>query len=289
MKSAACRLLLVIVAVVMMAGTTGCAASLVYDRADRLTQRWVDGYVALDATQEATLDAGLADLHLWHRREQLPAYADWLRGMGARLQAPEPVSESELRVLGTGLGAFWRELAGTALPLMTELGAGLGDDQVAELVATLREDHEAEFEAAERRSDDWRQQRRTRSMERFMRRWTGPLTDAQRAAVTGWAAGLEPTLAASFENRAGWIDDLEAALARRGDAGALQAAAEVLLVAPTSRWSPEYAALIERNAARTALFLAAFINDLDEGQRARAIDRLERLALELERLSQDAA
>lgn len=287
MKSAACRLSLVIVAVVMMAGTTGCAASLVYDRADRLTQRWVDGYVALDPTQEAILDAGLVDLHLWHRREQLPAYADWLRGIGARLQVAGPVSEGELRALGTELGAFWRELAGTALPLMTELGAGLGDDQVAELVATLREDHASEFEAAERRSDDWRQQRRTRSMERFLRRWTGPLTDAQRAAANSWAAGLEPTLAASFENRAGWIDDLEAALARRGDAGALQAAAEVLLVAPTSRWSPEYAALIERNAARTASFLAAFLNDLDEGQRTRAVDRLERLAAELERLSQD--
>lgn len=289
MRFAACRLLLVILAVVALGGTAGCAASFVYDRADRLTHRWLGDYVTLDATQEAMLDAGLADLHLWHRHEQLPAYAGWLRGIAARLQAVEPVSDGELRALGKELGAFWRELAGTALPLMTQLGAGLRDAQVAELIATLREEHETEFEMAGRRSDDWRQQRRARSMERFMRRWTGPLTDAQRDAASGWAAGLEPTLEASFENRAGWIDALEAALGRRSDADALQAAGEILLVAPTRRWSPEYAGLVERNTARTASFLADFINDLDEGQRARAVSGLERVAAELERLSQDAA
>ena len=285
MSSAVRRILVVAFVLVTVGVTTGCATSFVYERADRLANRWVGGYVNLYPPQQETVDAGLAELHLWHRREQLPAYAGWLRTVAVRLRDEQPLSEPELRALGTKLGDFWREFAGAALPLMVELGADLGDDQVAGLIEALREEQRTELEAANRRPEDWHQRRRARSTERLMRRWTGPLTSEQRAAKEAWAATLEPTHEAQYQNRLGWIEELESALRQRDEREVLLAAAERLFVTPADRWSPEVEALIERNSARTTAYFTEFLNGLDERQRERAIMRLERLAAEFEQLS----
>lgn len=285
---AVCRALLVLVMLVTLGGTTGCATSLVYDRADRLANRWLGGYVELDESQQVALEAGLEALHQWHRREQLPAYASLLRSVAARLADDEPLSEQEVREFGTALGTLWRELASAALPLLLEIGAGLEDPQVASLLEELREEQRVELEAANRRTEAWHQQRRVRSTERFMRRLAGPLTEEQHAATVAWAATLEPTHQAQYDNRLGWISELEHALARRADPDMLRASAERLFVAPDSRWSPEVEALFERNSARTTAHFVALLNGLDERQRARAITRLERLADDFEALSREA-
>lgn len=279
------RMLLLALVLVALGAMPGCATSLVYDRADRLANRWVGGYLELAPAQQQVLDDGLLELHLWHRREQLPLYADWLRGLAVRLGDGQPFSPDELRALGTEMGAFWRVLAGAAMPMMADIGAALDDDQVTGLLATLREKREADVAAAAGRDESWRQQRRARSMERFLRRWTGSLTAAQRATIADWSRQLEPSQDAWLENRAGWLDDLQAALAHRPDRGPLLLAAEPLFVTPSDRWSAEYAALVERNSATTTAFLAGFLARLEDQQRARAISRIERLAGQLDQLA----
>lgn len=285
MPKAPCRTRFVILALLALAGTSACATTFLYDRADRFANRWAGGYLELDESQQEVLDEWLAALHLWHRREQLPAYADWLRVVALRLGDQAAVDPHEVRVLGKELAGFWRELGTAALPLLAEIGEGLEDHQVADLVDTLRDERRDEFEAAARRPASWHEQRRARSMARFLRRFSGSLTAAQRTAVDEWAASLEPSREASFENRLGWIEELEAALARRANPEDLRVAAEVLFVVPASRWAPEYAALVERNAVTTAAFLAGFLNGLEDRQRERAITRLGRLADDLEQLS----
>lgn len=285
MTVAARHVLMILVALVVLGATTGCATSLIYDRADRLANRWVGGYLELAPAQQQVLDEGLLELHQWHRREQLPLYAAWLRGVAARLEDGEPFSPDELRALGSETGAFWRALADAAMPMMADIGAGLDDDQVTVLLATLREERESELEAFTRRDASWHQQRRARSMERFLRRWTGSLTAAQRAAIADWSRQLEPSQAAWLDNRAGWLDELEASLAYRPDAGALRVAAQPLFVEPASRWPPEYAGLVARNTDRTTAFLGEFLARLEDQQRARAISRIERLAAQLEQLA----
>jgi hypothetical protein len=279
------RILLALLTVAALGTTSGCATSLLYERADRFANRWVGEYLELDAAQQAALDAALADLHQWHRREQLPAYAGWLRSIAGRLAAGRPATAQELRAMGTELGGFWRELALAGVPALTGIGADLSDAQVAALLQALHEARETELEDVRGRTEAWQRQRSARSMERFLRRWTGRMTAEQRDAVRDWAARLEPSRAASLENRAGWVEELERALHRRDDTAALQAAAERLFVAPATRWDPEYAALVERNAARTVEFMAGFLAGLDERQRERAVARLERLAAQFEGLA----
>lgn len=285
MKFRVRRVLLSLLAVAVLGASGGCATSFLYERADRFAHRWVGEYLELDEPQQAALDEAFAELHRWHRREQLPAYAAWLRTAAGRLADGGPYPEEELRSLGTELGGFWRELAWAGAPALAGLGADLSDAQVAALLQGLREAREKEFEHAAGRSDAYHRQRSARSLERFLRRWTGRMTAEQRALIGDWAASLEPSRAASLENRAGWIDALERALEGRDDPAALRTAAERLFVAPSSRWDPAYAALVERNAARTTAFMAEFLAGLEERQRERAAARLEGLAAQFEQLA----
>lgn len=279
------RIFRILLAVFALAMLSGCATSFIYERADGLTDRWLNGYLDLDPSQQETLANGLDDLHEWHRSEQLPRYADWLRRVGARLDEGHSLTDEELQAYGEELGEFWRELSRAALPLLTEIGTQLDDEQVASFISDLREEQMAEFEAEAARSDEWQHERRARSMSRFLRRWTGSLTNDQRAAIDAWSKTLEPSREAAHYNRLGWIDELESALARRDDAALLAQSAEILVVSPTSRWSAEYEALVRRNTARTTDFMADFIARLEPQQRQRARDRLQRLAEEFEQLA----
>jgi len=280
-----CMMLLACLALV---GTGGCATSFFYERADRFTERWLDGHLELGEVQQAELAAGLEDLHAWHRREHLPDYAAWLRAVAGRLErVPSPSSE-ELQGYGEQLAAWWRELAETSLPLLVRIGSQLDDARVAALLASLHEERREELEAAERADPAREEARRARSMERFLRRFTGSLRPAQRDALAAWSATMEASRIPRLENRLGWIQELEEALERRREPGALAAAAYPLVVTPTRRWKPAYAALAERNRGRTMAFMADFLAGLEPRQRERAVDRLRKLADELEALSAEA-
>lgn len=279
------RIFRILLACVALGMVSGCATSFIYERADHLTDRWLNGYLELDPLQQEMLANGLDELHQWHRSEQLPHYAEWLRRVGMRLDEADAFTGEELQTYGEELGEFWRELAVQALPLLTEIGSGLEDEQVSTLISALREEQVAQFEAESERPGDWHQQRRARSMSRFLRRWTGSLSNEQRDAIRDWSQTLEPSRAAYHQNRLGWIDELESALARRGDLSLLAESAETLIISPTSRWNPEYEALVRRNTASTTLFMVEFIGRLEPRQRQRAHDRLQRLADEFEQLS----
>lgn len=263
----------------------GCGTAFIYERVDGFAGRWVNGYVALGPEQQAALEAELEALHEWHRLEHLPRYAAWLRSVAAQLETPGALGPGEIRARGEELGGFWQELADRALPALLELGAGLEDAQVTEFVARLREEHEERLEEDAGRTAEWRAARRARSMERFLKRWTGRLSPEQRAEVRSWSQQLEPSREAWLESRVGWIDAMERALAARHDEEALGLTAGTLIARPEQRWSEEYAGIVARNSARTADFMAGFLSGLDSGQRTRAVERLESLAAELEALA----
>lgn len=276
------RCLLACAAILLLAG---CSTSFFYERADRFAGRWVNGYLELEPAQQAVLEAELEAVHAWHRREHLPRYAAWLRSVAEQMSTPGEVGPEELRTRGEELGEFWRELADRALPPLLELGAGLRDEQVDEFVARLREEHAEELEEGEGRSPEWQAARRARSMERFLKRWVGALSATQRAELRAWSRQMEPSREAWLESRLGWIDAMERALGSRQDGQSLALAAERLIVRPEERWTPAYAALVERNTVRTTEFLAGFLAGLEAGQRTRAVGRLEELAAEFESLA----
>jgi hypothetical protein len=60
-------------------GLSGCAmVRLGYANADELAYRWLDGWLDFNDAQSAQARTVLTEVHDWHRKTQLPDYAQWL-------------------------------------------------------------------------------------------------------------------------------------------------------------------------------------------------------------------
>ena len=265
----------------------GCTTRLAYNSADFLLSRYVDSYISFEAGQEAAFDRRLETLIAWHRADELPAYAAWLEGVSGAVGSRSGVTAQQVTAWREDLSAFWSSTAERLAPELVAIGASLNDEQVADLLAKLAENQGELVERYGDRTPGERLERRVRSMERFLARWTGRLTRPQKALVGAWARELEPTTELWLASRAGWAAELESALAARGDQARLEAAVGRLFVDPSERWSDAYRARIEHNSAVTARFLAGFINALEPRQRSKARSRISDLAQDLRVLAAD--
>lgn len=82
-RIAGCRALIIAVATVLavtaLVGLTGCSALRIgYSQAPDIVYWWLDSYVDFDGDQTPQVREALAQWFAWHRRSQLPEYAELL-------------------------------------------------------------------------------------------------------------------------------------------------------------------------------------------------------------------
>ena len=113
----------------------GCSALRAgYTTADWLAYHWLDRYAAFDDAQAPRVREAIAAWFAWHRRTQLPDYADLLLRIDAEIHAdtsPERICE------------WW-----SAVRTRLERSGDHAAPAIAEIAATLRP---AQFESIERR------------------------------------------------------------------------------------------------------------------------------------------
>ncbi len=103
----------------------GCSAiKLGYQQLPTLSYWWLDSSVSFNGTQSTGAKQALDTLHQWHRREELPAYADLLQR--AQVLSAGPVqTEQVCRVwtdVQTRLDTLMREVVVHAAPVAMTLG-----------------------------------------------------------------------------------------------------------------------------------------------------------------------
>jgi hypothetical protein len=127
----ACRCLIVAtLAVSVLLG--GCSTvRLGYDQAEPLLRWWFDRHLDLDATQARWLKDELRQLHLWHRRTQLPEYADFAAVM-ARQSVEDISSEKVCDNIDSGLAQL-DVLLHRSVPLLAGLARQLEPSQLQQL------------------------------------------------------------------------------------------------------------------------------------------------------------
>jgi hypothetical protein len=106
---------------------SGCSVQLAYNNFDRLARWQVSDYVSLDERQRRFFDAAVHDLWVWHRRDHLPRYADWLDGL--TLDQTGVTTDMEMQLLVDQVVAWATEIADRAVPIAAEVLASLSDDR----------------------------------------------------------------------------------------------------------------------------------------------------------------
>ncbi|EYC52881.1 hypothetical protein AZ34_10870 [Hylemonella gracilis str. Niagara R] len=158
-----------------------------YGQLPRLAAWQLDGYLDLDSAQRRQLDAALAELHAWHRREELPraravlVRADSLWGESA---SGRGVTADELDALEQETTAAVSRLLMRAEPLARPLLSSLRPAQWEHLRQRQRErlDEWLELEGdPEERAD-----RFVDNLERWLGSLERPLRQMARAEVARW-------------------------------------------------------------------------------------------------------
>lgn len=265
--------LLILASLFVLAGCSGL--SLVYNRLDTLARFEAGRFVDLSPPQRAEFRQRFDALWGWHRRTQLPLYAQRLREAAALADAP--VEPEALRALAGQARALALPLARRGVETFAPLVATLDEAQVGDLLADVRRRLDKDRHEQQRRSeDDWRREREEDAIDR-LDHWAGSVTREQRARIRAWAADLQrgpdtdadealALLQRALAERgradyaayliADWIDAAAPADERRRDDTAGRAA-EALLVDLSTLATPE-----QRRHLRQRLL--ALADELDE-------------------------
>lgn len=161
----------------------GCSGvRLGYDNADTLARWWLDQYLDLSEEQNVLARQGLARLHTWHRKTQLPEYIAVLR-QGQKFIAGPPTVADAL-ALSEDIVGRGRTLAEKATPDIADFLLTVTPEQIERAVrrnADKNADYAKDAGLAEGEGGQ-RKARYKRLLERA-EYWFDDLSDDQKAAL----------------------------------------------------------------------------------------------------------
>lgn len=263
-----------LLAALLLAGC-GSFLRLGYGQGPHLAYWWADGYLDLDGEQSLRVREALDEWFDWHRRSQLPDYADLL----ARAQR-EVMQPSTPRAM-----CAWRDEAQRRLDTAIDRAA----PALARLLVTLKPEQLQHMERKLAKNGDElredfaqpdREARAQASFKRTLERYEtfyGRLDEAQRARLAQLLAAssfdVDRWLAERERRNADMMRTLAAARAA-GDVAQAQAAVRVLVERALRSPRPDYRAYQVRLAQDNCALAATMHNLATPEQRAHARQKL---------------
>lgn len=244
-------------AVILLTLLVGCSSTtFFYNRLDTLIAWYVSDYVRLNREQDKLFDVRLAQLHDWHRREELSTYIALLDAMDKALE--DTVTDTELLMLYEGLLAAAERLRVKMTALAIDFGDQLSFEQRLEFVASIRANQQEWYdERVEMDDDDYRQLLRDRFVDNLAD-FLGRLNREQRSLIAERTQDMMRLHEPWHEQRTRWLDRLEAAL--RDNPENWQVPVQQALDSWEDDQSEEYRTTLARNQALTRRLLVDIVN-----------------------------
>jgi hypothetical protein len=185
------RLLLVCAAAALLASCT--FTRFAYNQADTAAVWAADSYFDLDATQKDDLQKRFERFHTWHRTQQLPEYAAFMRAAKSRLQ--QGVARDDVLWFMDGMRTRVRTAARQAAPDAAALLASLTPAQVENLKRHWEKDNKKYLR--ERKIAGTQEERVAAEAKRTIKNineWLIPLTTEQEQKVLELCRDLPPDM-----------------------------------------------------------------------------------------------
>jgi len=266
----------------------GCGMlRLGYGQADLFVFRWLDGYADFEDAQAVRVREALDRWFGWHRRTQLPDYADLL----LRIEAEVREDTSADRVCG-----WWSQVRGridtaldAAVPSFAELGASLKPEQLAHIerrYAKANIEYREEYlQPEERRRVSETAKRVAGRAERLY----GELDDAQRTRLVEWVreSPFDPVevYAERLQRQREGLEVLSRLSREQLQPGAAEQAIRQWLETFERSPRPDYRARSEQLVRHNCALAAALHNATSPAQREKASRQLRNWAGDLRALA----
>jgi len=251
----------------------GCGVKLAYNNADRIARWWVSDYISMDKAQREYFDSSTAELMYWHRTTQLAIYQDGLLELARAIEAPTLTSD-QLEQIVEEVEGWGETLNSKTVPIGADLLLSLSAKQLQAFDKALVKSNRDYVREAERDPDEYAVEE-AKDYAKLLRRFTGRLSEDQRALIRDRHLELFPEAQVILDYRVEWQRKMLNALrAEPPDAGLV----EDLMLNFDAHYTPEFAHMIEVNEVIYKQLTLDLIASLKDSQRAKLVSEVREFA-----------
>lgn len=261
----------------------GCAVKLVYNQLDWLIPWYLSDYLELTNDQEAFFEARLAHYLEWHRKDQLPRYADFLNRVSDNIETG--LSLEDIASYQTEMEGFSNSLMLKITPDMLALFEQASDQQLQALYKKFEADNENYRKQYVEDSATQQRKRRVKEVTGHIERWTGNLSKEQEAILNAWGEQYVLMGAEFLEGRKAWQEEFKAILAIRADQAAYQARFKALLSSTGFGRTTAFEKKLEQNKALLSQLYSDIDKSLSDTQRRNTAKRMRKFAKDFQTLA----
>ncbi len=265
---------------------TSCSTKFSYNFLDWAIQRELNRYVKFTQTQKKFTRVAIDEFHLWHRKTQLPIYANYLRGLMSFI-LKEQVTADKLKEESDKIQFFVDESIKQIVPNSVSLIQTLSDKQVAQLANKLQKERE-KFKA--KFVNPTIEKQRALHVKRFkqdLKPWFGKLTKEQNNWIQEWSEVIQLTGELTLAEQERWAQNFQNILTNRQNKAQLKQGLDSVFFYTIDDWHPELQKRVRYNQDITLHLLARLINRRSPIQNKKIVNRLSKLAQDFEELGQN--
>ncbi|EGA64222.1 DUF6279 family lipoprotein [Vibrio brasiliensis] len=242
----------------------GCSSKFVYNNMDWLLLEYLDDYVELNDEQEELVSQKIAVLSEWHRQEEIPNYVEHLD----ELMAIEPgtFTLQQLESQQLKFQQHSQRLVSRVAPELYSIARELSDDQVEQLMNSIRVRHTKYKKKYQPLSEPQVKQRYRERIEENLETWIGSLTNQQQTLLDDWVGELYVTSHDWIDHQTKMRIEMNALLTNRLDINKFQPEFNNLMFNPNSFYAPELEQKIDHNKQVANQYLVKVINSMTNKQ-----------------------
>lgn len=279
----AARFVLVALAAALLVSCT--FTKFAYNQADTLASWWADEYVNLEGAQKDDFQKRFDRFYAWHRYEQLPDYAQFMRTARGRLA--DGLTRDEVLWFVDGLRTRVRTAARQAAPDAAALLATLTPAQIENLQKKWEKDNRKYVKEHKLNgTPEERQEAQAKRIVKQVKDWLAPLTNEQEQRVLVMVRELPQLDRENYQERLRRQKELLKILAHRNEDRErfTQRVTEWMVNWERGR-SPDYQRQVEASWQKRADFFVAVERMLTAEQRATALTRVQGYADDFSQLA----
>jgi uncharacterized protein DUF6279 len=259
----------------------GCAATtLLYNHADWLIARQIDGYFDLTRPQKTFVSSRLTGILTHHRHEALPRYESVLRQATARVQ--DGVSTDDLDWAFVQYDQLRADLFGRFVSDGTEFVRQVNDSQISRLKKALQS-RLARQEALLQDDPSKRLAKRTERILGLAREWLGPLSTQQEQEITHLTMHFPDSFPAWYAHQQRRHDQLLALIESRSS-DQTPARLEDWLVNQDNDSDPHFAEMTKQLRRHITYLILSLDRSATPAQRQHFLAKVDDLAVTIRRL-----
>lgn len=267
------RLFNIIVLITSCLLLSSCSLRWSYNLLDWLVAWEVSEYVSLNREQKKQLNKSVDDFQRWHRKTQLPLYADFLQHLESQLLDEETDSEALMGSFDQA-SVLWQNSLLEFTAFAPTLFRELNEDQIQELIKNTEKETNKAAEKYMGREEDQARQKQHKHMRKRLNKWLGKLTPEQNILLQQWSVKVTTNHKLMVKARQEWQQRFDDTLKNDRNSEDFEQQVQVLLVYPNTLWSDEYQQSVKHNQQLTMQLFADISHRLTGEQKRKLRKKL---------------